>query len=150
MPNWQEQAELVVGSLVFQDWESVYVQHRWQQAWPVFKFTSTEGDLPFDYRKLQFKPGDPCEILLGGQLAVTGIITNRQVSYTATEHGIQLSGGDGLLRQCHNLAHGCAPGLAYHGRFFSHANIRCIHSGQLQINAHWERNQLNPDQCGSG
>ena len=70
----------------------MYVQHRWQQAWPVFKFTSTEGDLPFDYRKLQFKPGDPCEILLGGQLAVTGLITNRQVSYTATEHGIQLSG----------------------------------------------------------
>jgi prophage tail gpP-like protein len=92
MPNPQEVAELVVGSLVFQDWESVWVQHRWQQGWPTFRFASTEGSVPLDYRKLQFKPGDPCEILLGGQLAVTGIITNRQVAYSSTEKGIQLSG----------------------------------------------------------
>ncbi len=45
-----------------------------------------------EWAKLQFKPGDPCTINLGGQLAVTGIITNRQVAYTGTEHGIQLSG----------------------------------------------------------
>jgi len=92
MPNPQEVAQLLLGSLVFEDWETVLVQHRWQQAWPTFKFASTEGSLPTDYRKLQFKPGDPCTIQLGGQLAVTGIITNRQVAYTATEHGIQLSG----------------------------------------------------------
>ena len=92
MPNPQEVAELILGSLVFQDWESVWVQHRWQQGWPTFRFASTEGSVPLDYRKLQFKPGDPCEILLGGQLAVVGIITNRQVAYTATEKGIQLSG----------------------------------------------------------
>ncbi|MBT1509401.1 hypothetical protein KIP88_02705 [Bradyrhizobium sp. SRL28] len=92
MPNPQEVAQLILGSLVFEDWETVWVQHRWQQAWPMFKFSSTEGDLPMEWAKLQFKPGDPCEIMLGGQLAVTGIITNRQVAYTSTEHGIQLSG----------------------------------------------------------
>ena len=92
MPNPQEVAELIVGSLVFQDWESVWVQHRAQQNYPVFRFTSTEADIPIEWKKLQFKPGDHCEILLGGQLAVTGMITNRQVAYTATEHGIQLSG----------------------------------------------------------
>ena len=93
MPNPHEVAILRVGGVEFHDWESVYVQHRWQEGWPTFRFTAAEAvDLPFDYRKLQFKPGDPCTIILGGQLAVTGIITQRQVGYTATEHGVQLSG----------------------------------------------------------
>jgi len=93
MPNWREVAQLIVGSTVYEDWESVYVQHRWKDGWPTFRFTATEGGkLPFDWAKLQFKPGDVCTILLGGQLGVTGIITQRQVAYAATEHGVQLSG----------------------------------------------------------
>jgi prophage tail gpP-like protein len=92
MPNPQEIAELNVSGVAYQDWESVYVQHRWQQGWPTFRFTATEKEVPQLYTDLKFKPGDPCTINLGGQLAVTGIITNRQVAYTATEHGIQLSG----------------------------------------------------------
>jgi prophage tail gpP-like protein len=93
MPNWREVAQLIVGGIVYEDWESVYVQHRWQEGWPTFRFTATEGGkLPFDWAKLQFKPGDSCTILLGGQLGVTGIITQRQVAYAASEHGVQLSG----------------------------------------------------------
>ena len=79
--------------MVYHDWESVYVQHRWQEGWPTFRFTAVEGGkLPFDWAKLQFKPQDRCEILLGGQQAISGIITQRQVSYAASEHGVQLSG----------------------------------------------------------
>ena len=82
MPNPHEVAQLIVGGMVFEDWESVYVQHRWQEGWPTFRFTAAEGaKLPFDWAKLQFKPGDPCPIILGGELAVTGIITQRQVAY---------------------------------------------------------------------
>lgn len=92
MPNPAEVAKLNVGGVAFEDWESVFVQHRWQEGWPLFRFTATEGTLPFEWAKLQFKPGDPCTITLGGQLAVTGIITQRQVSYAAQEHGVQLSG----------------------------------------------------------
>jgi prophage tail gpP-like protein len=93
VPNPHEIAQLQVGGVMFEDWQSVYVQHRWQEGWPTFRFTAAEGaEQPFDYAKLQFKPGDSCEIILGGQLAVTGIITQRQVAYSATEHGVQLSG----------------------------------------------------------
>jgi len=91
--NVAEVAMLQVGGVEFHDWESVYVQHRWQEGWPTFRFTAAEGaEQPFDYAKLQFKPGDDCTIILGGQLAVTGIITQRQVAYSAMEHGVQLSG----------------------------------------------------------
>jgi prophage tail gpP-like protein len=93
VPNPAEVAELIVGNMKFHDWETVYVQHRWQEGWPTFRFTATEQDkMPFDWAKLQFKPGDAVEILLGGQMAVTGIITQRQVAYAANEHGVQLSG----------------------------------------------------------
>jgi prophage tail gpP-like protein len=93
VPNLHEVAQLQVGGVMFEDWETVYVQHRWQEGWPIFRFSAAEGaEQPFDYAKLQFKPGDQCQIILGGQLAVTGIITQRQVSYSAAEHGVQLSG----------------------------------------------------------
>jgi prophage tail gpP-like protein len=93
MPNPNEVALLRVAGVDYQDWETVYVQHRWMDGWPTFRFTATEGGkLPFDWAKLQFKPGDSCTILLGGQLGVTGIITQRQVAYASTEHGVQLSG----------------------------------------------------------
>jgi len=93
MPNPHEVAVVRVGSTVFHDWETVYVQHRWQGGWPTFRFSAAEGaEQPFDYAKLQFKPGDRCTILLGGQLAVTGIILQRQVAYSAMEHGVQLIG----------------------------------------------------------
>jgi len=93
MPNPHEVAQLIVSGQMFQDWESVYVQHRWQEGWPTFRFTAAEGaKQPFEYAKLQFKPGDQCQIVLGNQLAVTGIITQRQVGYAGTEHGVQLSG----------------------------------------------------------
>ena len=93
MPNPHEVALLRVAGVDYQDWESVYVQHRWMDGWPTFRFTATEGGkLPFDWAKLQFKPGDSCTIHLGGQLGVTGIITQRQVAYAASEHGVQLSG----------------------------------------------------------
>ena len=41
---------------------------------------------------MQFKPGDRCTIWLGGILAITGIITQRQVTYDAKNHGVLLSG----------------------------------------------------------
>jgi prophage tail gpP-like protein len=93
MPNPAEVAELSVKDQVFQDWESVWVQHRWMEGWPVFRFTAAEGSkLPQSWGALQFKPGDRCTIKLGGQLAITGIILTRQTSYDANNHIVELSG----------------------------------------------------------
>jgi prophage tail gpP-like protein len=93
MPNPAEVAQLTVAGISFQDWETVWVQHRWADGWPLFRFTASErADMPTLWTALQFKPGDACEITLGGQLAITGIILTRQTAYDAMNHQVELSG----------------------------------------------------------
>jgi prophage tail gpP-like protein len=90
-----EVATIVAAGHRFDDWESVYVQHRWADAWAWFRFTSVERDPPipeFDWHTLRLKPPDPVAIYLGGQLAINGLITSRQVAYEANNHAIQLEG----------------------------------------------------------
>jgi prophage tail gpP-like protein len=91
--NPAEIAKLAVAGAEFEDWESVWVQHRWSDGWPLFRFTAAEySPVPDQWGALQFKPGDPCTILLGGQLAITGIILTRQTAYDAANHVVELSG----------------------------------------------------------
>jgi len=94
MPNPREVAELEVRGVHFKEWESVWVQHRMGEAYALFRFTAAEIERPVPnvWDKLQFKPGDPCTVILGGQLGVTGYITERQVGYDAKNHQIQLQG----------------------------------------------------------
>lgn len=99
MANPKEIATLVVNGLTFEDWETVWVQIRWADAYSYFRFTAAERDPIFDlpgvvpnWTKLQFKPGDRCKILLAGQLAITGYIDTRQVAYDAHSHGVMLIG----------------------------------------------------------
>jgi prophage tail gpP-like protein len=93
MPNPAEVAQLAVAGIKFEDWETVWVQHRWQDGWPLFRFTAAENaTMPTFWTALQFKPGDPCQIILGGQLAITGIILTRQTAYDAANHSVELSG----------------------------------------------------------
>jgi prophage tail gpP-like protein len=93
VPNLDEVATIVVNERRFDDWETVWVQHRWAEAYPLFRFTAVERDpIPEWWGRLQFKPGDECAIYLGGILAVTGVITVRQTSYDANQHGVMLQG----------------------------------------------------------
>ena len=83
MPKPEEIAKLHVGGSSFQDWETVWVQHRWSEGWPSFRFTAAENNEQLAtllgargwlrtegvWRRLKFKPGDSCYIELGGQLA---------------------------------------------------------------------------------
>jgi prophage tail gpP-like protein len=89
----EELAELWVRNAGFSDWETVWVQRRYAQDYSWFRFTAAERDvLPQLWTKLQFKPGDPCTILLAGQQAVRGFIDTREVSYTPTAHSVMLIG----------------------------------------------------------
>ena len=91
--NPAEVAALTVNDQTFFDWETVWVQHRWSDGWPLFRFTAAEeATMPTSWIKLQFKPGDACTITLGGQLAITGIILTRQTAYDATNHQVELQG----------------------------------------------------------
>ncbi|UGY12528.1 hypothetical protein HAP48_0001960 [Bradyrhizobium septentrionale] len=100
MPKPQEVAVLEVNGQKFEDWESVWVQHRWADSFTYFRFTAAERDPiinkkggPFPLiAKLQFKPGDQCTIDLAGQRAVSGYIETRQVAYDAHAHGVMLIG----------------------------------------------------------
>jgi prophage tail gpP-like protein len=93
MPNPDETATVKVRGRKFDDWKSVWVQCRHAEDAPLFRFTAAERDpIPNLWTKLQFKPGDPCEIYLGGFLGVTGIIETRQVAYDANSHAVQLEG----------------------------------------------------------
>jgi prophage tail gpP-like protein len=93
MPNPAEVATVIVEGRRFDDWQSVWVQSRFAEAYPLFRFTAAERDpIPDLWTKLQWKPGDECAIYLGGQLGVNGVIEIRQVAYDANNHGVQLSG----------------------------------------------------------
>lgn len=86
-----EQCIMTVKGLDFKDWESVWVQCRWAESFPLFRFTMAERDPPF-WAKLQFKPGDMCTISLAGAQAIRGVIESRQVAYEANQHLVELTG----------------------------------------------------------
>jgi prophage tail gpP-like protein len=86
IPKPEETASILIGNRVWQDWTSVSVTHRCE-AWPLFAFSAVERSGAY-----QIRPGDECAIYLGGVLAVTGVITVRQVAYDANNHGIQIQG----------------------------------------------------------
>jgi prophage tail gpP-like protein len=89
----EEVAEVFVNGQVFTDWESVWVQHRWKEDQPRFRFTCAERDpIPGLWGRLQFRPGDLVTIKLGGVVAVTGVITVRQTAYEGNSHGVSFQG----------------------------------------------------------
>lgn len=87
-----ELAVLTVNDLAFSDWESIWLQYRWHDAFAYYRFIAAERTPPSNWQLLQFKPGDKCSIWLAQQPALTGYITDRVVSYDAQRHQVQLVG----------------------------------------------------------
>jgi prophage tail gpP-like protein len=93
IPDPSEVATVIVNGMRFVGWESVYVQVRWKDVFPVFQFVVAENDpTPKEFDRLQFKPLDRVTIYLGGELAVTGYILRRQTAYEGQRHGVQFFG----------------------------------------------------------
>jgi prophage tail gpP-like protein len=92
-----EVAEIyVIGAAVtgvYSDWESVWVQQRWKEAYPTFRFVATERDpIPNLWQRLPILPKDSVLIKLGGQIAITGIVVVRQTAYDANSHSVSIQG----------------------------------------------------------
>jgi prophage tail gpP-like protein len=92
-----EIATLIVRGQKFEDWETVWVQERRADSYSFFKFTAAERDREITtqtplWSRLQFRPDDPCQILLAGQPVINGFIETRQVAYDANSHGVMLVG----------------------------------------------------------
>lgn len=82
-----------LGTGSFSDWETVWVQHRWRDAWPIFRFTAVEREPYADlWQKLQIIPTDRVQIMLGGELAITGVVTVRQTAYDGNSHAVSIQG----------------------------------------------------------
>src|SRR6516162_8407115 len=93
VPDPEEVATIVVGGARYDDWETVYVQLRWQDWYPTFQFTAAERDPnPPLWDRIQFEPPDPVAVYLGGQLAITGNIMRRQTAYDKGNHAVQIFG----------------------------------------------------------
>jgi len=88
IPNPDEICKMSVAGSDFQDWKSVRVEHHWAEAWAFVRFTAVERQP----NPQQFVPGQDCNITLGGEAALTGVITVRQVAYDANSHQVQLQG----------------------------------------------------------
>jgi prophage tail gpP-like protein len=86
-----EKATLIVGGGEFEDWEEVWAQITWGDAFSQFKFVCAERE-GSNGTAQRFKPGDQGTVLLAGQLAVTGEILTRQVAYDANNHKVMLHG----------------------------------------------------------
>lgn len=82
------------GNFVYQDWETVYVQLRWNDAYDYCRFTAAErlDSSIVNWQLLQFKPCDEISVTLSGQLAMTGVLVERQVAYDPDSHAVQLLG----------------------------------------------------------
>ncbi|MEY9179726.1 phage baseplate assembly protein [Bradyrhizobium sp. USDA 313] len=91
--NPTEIAELRVNGTPYRDWTAVTVIDDTDQAYPYFSFECTEfSEMPVSFAAMQIAPGDQCEIMLGGVLALTGFVMERQVGYAGKEHSILISG----------------------------------------------------------
>jgi prophage tail gpP-like protein len=88
-----ETATVYVNGRKFTYWESVYVEHRWADAYPVFRLTTSE-EVPVAplWALLQIKPEDAVQIWLGRQLAISGIVLSRQAAFDGNRHGVQIQG----------------------------------------------------------
>src|SRR5262252_6472283 len=78
----EEIATLVVRDLIYEDWETVWVQASAKDPWQQFRFTAVEDDTNLwtsGAPLLRFKPGDEVDIYLGGYLVLHGVILIRQV-----------------------------------------------------------------------
>ncbi len=88
-----EICSLSVNGAFFRDWKTVLVYLCIKEANNYFRFTVSEGKpIAKEMGAMRIRPGDTCTVTLGGEYAIGGYIWTRQVAYTATHHGVELTG----------------------------------------------------------
>lgn len=93
--NPREVCTLTVNGRIYQDWKSVTVYKCQQEAFDYYRFTASErvtANPPRVFSEIQIRPGDVCTVRLGGQYAIGGFVTTRQVAYTENAHGVEITG----------------------------------------------------------
>src|SRR5262245_9895915 len=103
----QEVAEITVNGMKYKDWESVIVHLAEGESNNSFRFSCSEGKpLAKNWAEIRIRPGDHCTVTLAGELVISGYVEQRQVAYTAEQHGIEIIG--------HSYTKAAADGSAMH------------------------------------
>jgi len=77
----------------FTDWTSVRVEVKMFDPWSQFQFECTENSpMPNTYDKLQFLPGDPVQVFVGGVQTIDGFVSERHVAFDGTTHAVRIVG----------------------------------------------------------
>jgi prophage tail gpP-like protein len=85
-------AVLTVNGQPYYEWESVQVRAAMFENTRTFRFTASEKEVPPSRSAMRIKPGDKCTVELDGYLAVNGEVVTRQVSFSGTEHVVEIQG----------------------------------------------------------
>jgi prophage tail gpP-like protein len=93
VPKPEETCVIIVNGRRFRDWKTVLVHAEMNVSHWYYKFSTTEGrPLAKDWAEIRIVPGDHASVILAGHLALSSMVTDRQVAYTATQHGIEIIG----------------------------------------------------------
>jgi prophage tail gpP-like protein len=94
MADPQQIATVIANGMKFTNWTTVQVERSYDTVVAHAILTVVEGPISSGTMRpitaLRLSVGTPVEVLLAGQLAITGQITVRQRSYSAETHGVQL------------------------------------------------------------
>lgn len=94
MPE-QEDIQLRIGSRLFHGWKSISVTRSMTTLSGGFSISSSQLN-PFDPENQEILAGDNCELLLNGQVVITGYIDNRRIVYDPDSHELSVTGRDKL------------------------------------------------------
>src|SRR5262245_7585943 len=91
--NPREICELTVNGKKFRDWKSITVYLCRAEPYDYYRFTVSEDTVASKvFGELRIKPGHQCTVTLGGEYAIGGFVTTRQVAYTEKAHGVEITG----------------------------------------------------------
>lgn len=84
-------AYLEVGDIRHEGWLSVFIQRSIEQAAAQFNVSLTET-WPGQPNPIKVHPGDPCKVLIGDDVIVTGYVDAAQLAHDARSHTVSISG----------------------------------------------------------
>jgi len=82
---------LIINNTAWQGWQRVAVARSMDTVPANFDIAVTEK-YPYPSTRIDIKPGDPCQVKIGGDLVITGYVDRYSASLSAGEHQIRITG----------------------------------------------------------